>query len=158
MSDVRLSRDSIQQLVSQASRQITQVAGTAAGQQAGQILNELLNEASESQFEGSAVQGKIADRVPNALERLQSQLKSLGVDAATAGEVLNQLNALLGKGRRMRREKTLKAALKKQGGLMSQEDEAALQDAIDSQADAADLMSSLAEAQDMARKGRMGKL
>ena len=154
MSDVRLSRDSIQQLVSQASRQIAQVAGTAVGQQAGQILNEV----TQSLFETGAVQGKIADRIPNALEHLQTQLKALGVDAATVGEVLNQLNQMLGKDRRMRREKTLKAALKKQGGLLSPKDEAALQDAIDSQAEAADLMSSLAEAQDLANKGRLGKL
>ncbi len=153
MSEMRVSRDSIQQLVGQASRQIAQVAGTAVGQQAGQILNDV----AQSLFEGTSG-AQTADRVPPALERLSQQLRALGIDAATVGEVLNALNRLLGKTRQMRREKTLKTALKKNSGLMSAEDEARLQDAIDSQAEAADLMSSLSDAQSLANKGRMGKL
>lgn len=153
MSDMRVSRDAIQQLVGQASRQIAQVAGTAAGQQAAQVLNEV----TQSLFEGTSGT-KVADRVPAAMERLSSQLRALGIDATTVGEVLNALNQYLGKNRQMRREKTLKSALKKNSGLLSKEDEARLQDAIDSQADAADLMSSLSEAQDLANKGRFGKL
>jgi hypothetical protein len=150
---MRVSRDSIQQLVGQASRQIAQVAGTAVGQQAGQILNDV----AQSLFEGTSG-AQTADRLPSALERLSQGLRGLGIDAATVGEVLNALNQLLGKTRRMRQEKTLKTALKKNSGLLSAEDEARLQDAIDSQAEAADLLSSLSDAQASANKSRMGKL
>jgi len=157
MSEIRVSRDALTSLVQNASRQIEQVAGTAVGKQAEALLNEI----TQSVFQDAKGPGKIADRLPSALERLTTQLKGLGIDAATVGEVLNRLGEqLAGAHRQMRPGKTLKSALAKNKKLL---DEASagdeeLQEAIDSQEDAAQLLSRFAEAQDQAKKGRFGKV
>lgn len=157
MSEFRVSRDALTSLVRDASRQIEQVAGTAVGKQAEALLSEI----TQSVFQDTKGPGKIADRLPNALERLGVGLKGLGIDAATVGEVLNRLGEqLAGAHRQMRPAKTLKSALAKNKGLLdsaaSENEE--LQEAIDSQADAADLMAKFAAAQDLAKKGRFGKV
>ena len=158
MTDMRVSREAIHSLVQDASRHIEKVAGTAVGKQAEAILNEV----TKSVFQDTKGPGKIADRLPNALERMGTQLKGLGIDAATVGEVLNRLAEQLGgmKQRQMRPGRTLKSALAKNKGLMSDEDQndEELKELIDSQSDAADLMSKMANAQNEAKKGRFGKV
>ncbi len=154
MSEIRVSRDALTSLVRDASRQIEQVAGTAVGKQAEALLSEV----TQSVFQDAKGPGKVADRLPSALERLTTQLKGLGIDAATVGEVLNRLGEqLAGAHRQMRPGKTLKSALAKNQGLLEDVDEE-LQEAIDSQSDAAELLARFAEAKDLAKKGRFGKV
>ncbi|MDQ3263117.1 MAG: hypothetical protein M3Y59_05580 [Myxococcota bacterium] len=154
MSEIRVSRDALTSLVRDASRQIEQVAGTAVGKQAEALLSEV----TQSVFQDAKGPGKVADRLPSALEQLSTQLKGLGIDAATVGEVLNRLGEqLAGAHRQMRPGKTLKSALAKNKGLLEDADEE-LQEAIDSQADAAELLARFAEAKDLATKGRFGKV
>jgi hypothetical protein len=153
MSEMRVAQQSISSLVADFSRQIEKAAGTAVGQQAGQILSDV----TQSLFDSAKVEGKLSERLPSALDTLGSKLKELGVDATTIGEVLNRLNEMLGKNRAMRRSKTLKKALK--GGKLQgapADKMAALQAAIDSQDEAAELLESREEAQEQAKKGRYG--
>lgn len=161
MSDIRVPRDSLQNLVRQASQQIAQTAGTAAAQQAEALLNEI----TESVFQDAKGPAKIADRLPNALERLTTQLKGLGIDAATVGEVLNRLAEQLGAQRQMRPGRTLKSALAGNDALLESheaelgdERKEELREAIDSQEDAANLLAKYAAARDLAKKGRFGKV
>jgi hypothetical protein len=158
MTQMRVSREAVAQLVGDFSRQIEKAAGSSVAQEAGKILDDV-TQSLFTQGPG-ATEGKLADRVPNALTHLSAKLKELGIDATTIGEVLNRLNQMLGKNRAMRPAKTLKRALK--GGKLVADSAklAELQAAIDSQAEAADLLQEREEAQEQAqeqaKKGRYG--
>lgn len=161
MSDLRVSRDAVASLVRDASRQIEKAAGTVVGKQAEAILSEL----TESGFQDTRGAGKLPDRMPSTLERMGGQLKALGIDAATVGEILNRLGEQLAgqQQRQMRPGRTLKSALAKNKGLMegalaSSSNAEELQEAIDSQADAAELLAKFDAARDLAKKGRFGKV
>lgn len=160
MSDLRVSRDALASLVREASRQLEKAAGTPVGKQAEAILSQL----TESAFQETAGAGKLPDRMPSTMQALGTQLKALGIDAATVGEVLNRLaEQMAGLQRRMRPGRTLKAAAGRQAGLLEEaladsENAEELREAMDHQADAAELMARLDEARDLAKKGRFGKV